>query len=102
MLYKLAATAHRQTEAAKHASTFRHVRVSLLPMLDIDVKGVTLKKDLEVGIMLEYRVCSRFAQHALECRSSRFYKAVLKSSDGLFFGRWGYHDARIVAVQLVI
>lgn len=102
MLYKLAASTDRDAEATEHTLALSKIGLPVLLILNVHVKGFTLKEDLQVTVMLENRMSCNLVQHALECCSSRLDKVCVKAAHGLFLG-WRSNDhAGIVVVQGIV
>lgn len=58
------AGASRQ-HATKHALALAKIWLLALSVLDVDVERITLKKKLQIAVVLQDRVSSNLVQHAL-------------------------------------
>lgn len=102
MLNKLAASTNRDTEATKHALALSKIRLPVLLILNVHVKGFTFKKDLQVAVMLENRVGSNLVQHAFERCSSRLDEICIEPPHGLLLGRRSNDHTGVVVVKGVV
>ena len=102
VLDKLAASTNRDTEATKHALVLSKIRLPVLLILNVHVKGFAFKEDLQVTVMLENRVGSNLVQHAFECCSSRLDEVCIKPPYSLLLGRRSNDHTGVVVVQGVV
>lgn len=99
MFDKLGSTTNADVQAAEHAFAFRgHIRVFLVPLLDIDIEAFALEEELEVRVVLQDQMIGGPSKHSLQRKSTTFYEILLEAANSLLVW-WRWDDCAWVVVM---